>query len=217
MKRRWLGLCSPRHLCLLAGALALIYVAATVVSYAQVLGSDQDVTGSGPIGGDYAAFYAAGRLVLDGHVSQLYDSGAVQAIQQAAIGERVPDFYVAYRNPPFFAVALAPFASVDLLTSFAAWSLSSIGLLILAVALALRTQPQLRQHWKLVCLAIAGFCPVYSGLVDGQNAAVSLLLYVLVYLALRDGRDGRAGALAALGLFKPQLFFLLPVVFAASR
>jgi hypothetical protein len=215
--KRWLGLFSPRNLCLMAGGVALIYIAATVMSYAQALGSDQVVTGGGVIGGDYAAFYAAGRLVLNGQISQLYDSDAVRAVQQAAINVRVPDFYVAYRNPPFFAVALALFASVDLLTSFAMWSVASAALLILAVALALRTQPQLRRHWKLIVLAIAGFCPVYSGLVDGQNAAMSLLLYVLVYLALREGRDAQAGALAALGLFKPQLFFLLPVVFAASR
>jgi hypothetical protein len=217
LRQRWLNLFRPRTLCFLAGGVALIYLAATVMSYAQALGDARVVPGGSVIGGDYAAFYAAGRLTLEGQVNRVYDSDVIRAVQQVAIDARVPDFYVAYRNPPFFAVMLAPLAVLDLLPSFAVWSLASVALLITAVAFTLRTLPRLRSHWKLIVLVIAGFCPVYTGLVDGQNAAVSLLLYVLVYLALRQERDGQAGAWAALGLFKPQLFFLLPLVFAAGR
>jgi hypothetical protein len=217
VRQRWREVFEPRRLCVLAGGVALIYLAATVMSYAQALGSDQVVPGGSVIGGDYAAFYAAGRLVLEGQPNRLYDSDVVRAVQQTAIDARVPEFYVAYRNPPFLGIILAPFAVLDLLPSFAIWSLASVALLVAAVALALRTLPRLRAHWKLTVLVVAGFCPVYTGLVDGQNAVVSLLLYVLVYLALRGGQDGRAGAWAALGLFKPQLFLVLPIVFAAGR
>jgi alpha-1,2-mannosyltransferase len=215
--RRWLNLLKLRNLCLLAGAVALVYIAATIVSYARVLGEDVPATGDGLISGDYAAFYAAGRLVLQGQTRQLYDASAIRALQRAATNERVPDFYVAYRNPPFFAPIFAPFARLDLIPSFTAWSVLSLGLLITAISLALWTTPRLRPYWKRVALVAAGFCPIYSGLVDGQNATLSLLLYVLVYRALRGGQDGRAGVWAALGLFKPQLFFVLPLVFAAGR
>ncbi|MBV9169408.1 MAG: DUF2029 domain-containing protein [Chloroflexi bacterium] len=207
---------TTRNLCLMAAGLALVYVAATLVSYSRILGGDATID-DGVIGGDYAAFYAAGGLVLHGQADHLYDAQSVHAVQQAAIQGRVPDLYVAYRNPAFFALVMAPFAALDLLPSFAVWTLASVGLIVTAIRLTLRTTPSVRAHWKLVALAVGGFLPVYSGLVDGQNAAVSLMLYVLVYLALRDGRDAHAGAWAALGLFKPQLFFVLPLVFVASR
>jgi hypothetical protein len=215
--RRWLSIFTARNLALISGAVAVIYLSATAYGYANALNADPMEPAGGPIGGDYAAFYAAGRLVLEGQFTQLYDREVVASIQQAATDHRIPDYYVAFRNPPFFAPVLAPFAFIDLIPSFAAWSVVSVALLVIAVALTLRTLPQLQAHWKLVALAIAGFCPVYSGLIDGQNAAVSLLLYVLVYVALRERRDAWAGAIAALGLFKPQLFFVLPLVFAASR
>jgi drug/metabolite transporter superfamily protein YnfA len=106
---------------------------------------------------------------------------------------------------------------LDLIPSFAAWTMVSLVLLVVALALALDSAPRLRPHWKRAALVVAGFCPLYSGLVDGQNAVLSLLLYVLVFRALSRGHDREAGAWAALGLFKPQLFFLLPVVFCAAR
>lgn len=215
--RRWLEVLSPRNLCLLSGVVALIYVAATVVSYSRALDTQQVLTDSGFIGGDYSAFYAAGRLVLQGQVRHLFDAPVVREIQQSAIDGPNPDFYVAFRNPPFFAMLFAPLAGLDLIPSFAIWTVVSLALVILATALALETLPRLLPHWKLVAVAIAGFCPVFAGLVDGQNASLSLLLYVLVYIALRQGHEGRAGAWAALGLFKPQLFFILPLVFAAGR
>jgi hypothetical protein len=215
--RRWLNAFRFRNLCALAGLLGLVYVAATASSYSHILSADPTVEGGSVIGGDFAAFYAAGRLVLQGETRHIYDAAPVRAIQQAAIQGQGPDFYVAYRNPPFLAVVQAPITLLPLIPSFAAWMLLSIALLILAVALIVKYVPWVRTHWKLVVLGAAGFFPVYSGLVDGQNAALSLLLYVLVYRALREGHNGRAGLWAAAGLFKPQLFFTLPIVFAASR
>jgi hypothetical protein len=58
---------------------------------------------------------------------------------------------------------------------------------------------------------------VYFGLIDGENATISLLLYVLIYRALVREQAGLAGILAALGLFKPQLFLVFPLVFLARR
>src|SRR5205807_3680137 len=45
----------------------------------------------------------------------------------------------------------------------------------------------------------------------------SLLLYVLLYRALRREQYSRFGVLAALGLFKPQLFVVFPLVLLARR
>jgi hypothetical protein len=58
---------------------------------------------------------------------------------------------------------------------------------------------------------------VYFGLIDGENATVSLLLYALIYRAFVRRQDLLLGVWGALGLFKPQLFFVFPLVFMFTR
>ena len=77
--------------------------------------------------------------------------------------------------------------------------------------------PELQSRWRGLTILVFAFPPVIIGLLDGQNATLSLLLYVLIYRSLVRGQDRAAGVWAALGLFKPQLFFVFPIIFLASR
>jgi hypothetical protein len=164
-----------------------------------------------PIGGDYIAFYAAGRLILQGQPGSIYDRAAVETVQGLALGGAVPGFFDAFRNPPFFALVFAPIAALDLVPSFAVWSAVSIAMLAAALWRARTVSASTKDRTGLLLVGL-GFPAVYFCLIDGQNSTLSLLLFVLIYEALCLGRDRRAGVLAALGLFKPQLFFLFPVL-----
>ncbi|MBV9169167.1 MAG: DUF2029 domain-containing protein [Chloroflexi bacterium] len=198
-----------------------VLVIAAILAFAWVqsivAGEPPLNAGGVPIGGDYIAFYTAGRLVLSGEAAQIYDHDTVAAFQHALLDGRANDFHDAFRNPPFLALMFAPLALLDLLPSVGIWTLLSIACLIAACWLMLQRLPSLRPAWRGIALAVFAFGPVYFNLVDGENAAVSLLLYVLLYRALTDGHDRRAGVWAALGLFKPQLFFVFPLVFLATR
>ena len=198
---------------------ALVLIALYLVAWISVLVQGQPPLNSSgtPIGGDYIAFHAAGRLILAGQGASLYDHAAVTRVQQELLGGRIPNFYDAYRNPPFFALVFAPFASLDLLPGFAVWSLMSVGCLAAAVLLLVGAVPAWRPRWRGLFVLVLAFAPVYFGLINGQNATVSLLLYVLLYRALKGGNWALAGLWAALGLFKPQLFFIWPLIFIASR
>jgi alpha-1,2-mannosyltransferase len=169
-----------------------------------------------PLGGDYIAFHTAGRMLLDGRGGQLYDPTVVRAVQADTTLDRIPGLYDPLRNPPFFALVYVPFALLDLVPSFAAWTMVSMVALGAAVWLALDLVG-LRHRWRAIACITFGFAPVYLGLVGGQNSSLALLLYVLVYRSLRHGREREAGVWAALGLFKPQLFLVLPLLFVASR
>jgi hypothetical protein len=170
-----------------------------------------------PIGGDYVAFYAAGQILRSGDGPHLYDRATVTAVQDVALNGRIPNFYDAFRNPPFLALVFAPLAAFDLLSSLALWSVLSLACLALAVWLLADLVPTLRaRRWSLA-LVVFAFAPLYFGLIDGQNATLSMLLYVLIYRSLVRGEDKAAGVWSALGLFKPQLFFVFPLVFIASR
>jgi alpha-1,2-mannosyltransferase len=169
-----------------------------------------------PIGGDYIAFYAAGRLLLDGQAAALYDHDTVVAVQAAALEQRVPGFYDAFRNPAFFALVFVPLAPLGLVAGAYVWLGLSLALLAVALRLLLDEVPELRSRWRGLAVLVFAFPPVFFCLIDGQNATLSLLLYVLIYRAFNRGQDGASGVWAALGLFKPQLFFIFPLVFAAA-
>jgi hypothetical protein len=77
--------------------------------------------------------------------------------------------------------------------------------------------PGMTGRWRGLALIAFAFGPIYFGLIDGQNSTVSLLLFMLMYRSLVRGNDRAAGVWAALGLFKPQLFIVFPLVFLASQ
>jgi hypothetical protein len=140
----------------------------------------------------------------------------VRAVEAETTLQQIPGLYDPLRNPPFFALVFVPFALLDLVPSFVAWTMVSVMALATAVWLALG-MVGLRDRWRTIACIVFGFGPVYLGLVGGQNSSLALLLYVLVYRAVRRGRQREAGLWAALGLFKPQLFLVFPLLFIASR
>ncbi|MGI9145098.1 MAG: glycosyltransferase family 87 protein [Chloroflexota bacterium] len=198
---------------------ALVLIGLYVVAWVYELrASSPPVYGDNvPIGGDYIAFHAAGRLLLTGRGDQLYDRAAVTAVQAEFLNGRVPGFYDAFRNPAFAALPFVPLAGLDLVPGYLAWSLLSLAALWLAIWLFFNVRPDLRAHWRAVLVLVFAFAPVFFGLIDGENATVSLLLYVLIYRALVRNQDRQAAVWAALGLFKPQLFFVFPLVLLARR
>ena len=203
-----------------ARAYALVLVALYVVAWINVvvLNGDPPLNSGGvPIAGDYIAFHAAGRLVLSGRAAELYSHDAVVQVQDELLGGRIPHFYDAFRNPPFYALLFAPLALLDLLQGFAVWCLLGLACLALALWLLLQETLWLWSRWRGVLIFVAAFPPVYFGFIDGENALLSLLLFALIYRAFARGQDLQLGVWCALGLFKPQLFFVFPLILLLTR
>jgi hypothetical protein len=202
-----------------ARAYALVLVGLFLVAYFDVLvlGSLPLNSGGTPVSGDYIAFHTAAQLISSGHASLLYDHDAFVNVQDHLLQGLAPGFYDAYRNPPFFALIYTPLARLDLLQGFVAWGVVSLACLGLSIKLLLDEVPALSPRWRGLLIFILAFAPVYFGLIDGENATVSLLLYVLIYRAFVHRQDRALGVWAALGLFKPQLFFIFPLIFLITR
>src|SRR5437899_551437 len=88
--------------------------------------------------------HTAIRLLSAGRASELYDHAAVSGVQDALLGGRVPGFYDAFRNPPFYTSLFAPLALLDLLPGFAVFAVLSTACLALALSLLLRNARLLR-------------------------------------------------------------------------
>jgi hypothetical protein len=202
-----------------ARAYALVLIALYIVAYVDVLvlGSLPLNSGGAPVSGDYIAFHTAGQLVTSGQAALMYDHDAVASIQDHLLQGLIPGFYDAFRNPPFFALVYVPLSQLNLLQGFIAWWVVSLACLCLAIKLLLDEVPALSNRWRGVLIFTFAFAPVYFGLIDGENATVSLLLFALIYRALARKQDHALGVWAALGLFKPQLFFIFPLIFLVTR
>lgn len=168
-----------------------------------------------PVLGDYLARYTAGRFVLDGMTARLYEVGAQEAFQQRAAS--AGDYLSLFVSPPFSALIYLPLAVFSYAQSAILWLACSCAFLALAATLTRPLVPQLGERWALVLVVAAGAQPTLELLGSGQDSGLALLLWIAGVRLATARRDGAAGVLFALGLFKPQLFFLPPLILLCLR
>lgn len=172
---------------------------------------------AGAHGSDFITFYATSRMVLDGQGGRLYDLGLQHAAQTAVAVGWTPPRFLPFVNPPVAGLLVAPLALLPWVPAYIAWaallaSASAAALVVLAREAGFR-----RGGAALACLVMAAFAPLAVTVVQGQPDALVLLSLVVGLAAWRRGWDGRAGAFFAVGLLKPQLILLIPLVLLAAR
>jgi Glycosyltransferase family 87 len=201
---------------LLAGAVLAVSLGVIALVLNVVLGHYPQTWVGTAIAPDYLAHWTGGRLLLEGRTGVLYDRDAQHGLQRALTGGQSGVAW--FVGPPLSALAYAPLALLPYVASAAVWTVVSV---VLLVASMLLLRPMLARlggrDYPLVVLAVAATQPVLDLVGIGQDSALSLLLWVSGIRLLRAGRDGWAGAVLALGLVKPQLFALVPLVLLAQR
>jgi hypothetical protein len=161
---------------------------------------------------DFLGHLTGGILVATGRRGELYDVPAQYALQ-VALTHR-PEYLDVFISPPLVAFFYAPFALLGYGTGVALWLAISGCLLAACAVLLVRLMPNVPRETRglLLLLAVASH-PTIQLLGSGQDTAASLLLWSGgVLLALRK-REWASGLVFSLGLFKPQLFLMPPVLF----
>ncbi len=162
-------------------------------------------TGGRPIDTDFASFYAASALALEGRAGAAWDSLAHAAMQAALLG---PGRVYAFFYPPHYLLALWPLALLPALGAYAAWVVATGALL----ALALR---RMGLGWLGVGVLLASPVGLLT-VMTGQNAFLTAGLFAWAGL-LMDRRPVLAGACLGLLTMKPQLGLMVPVALVAGR
>jgi Glycosyltransferase family 87 len=186
-----------------------VAIAAVVLFYAGAFWQQRQPLFAGA--SDFSSLYAAGRMVIRGQGSRVYDHEAQRQAQAEFIHN------LSYRHgplpfmrAPFELLLLAPLAALTYAHALVAWYVINIGLL-LVVAFVLACEAEfLKTRLALLLIAIAMFDPVRTALIQGQDSFLLLLLFSLVYVNLTRGREALAGCLIALAALKPQ--FVLPLL-----
>lgn len=156
-------------------------------------------------GGDFIAFWSAARETLDGRMAGLYaQDGLLAAMQDHRPGGEVEG--LTWQYPPHAGLIFAPIGYLPFPVAYALWC--ALGLACFAAALnAIGVKDR-----ALIALLVT--MPILVALNTGQNALFmgSLLLLAVFYA---KPKPVLAGLAAALLTIKPQLGFLLPVLFIA--
>jgi arabinofuranan 3-O-arabinosyltransferase len=158
------------------------------------------------IANDFVNTWAAGRLVLAGHATAVYDPTTLRAMQEAAIGYPFAGAYRWHFPPPFlFAAALA--ATLPYVPAGLAW-LAATGA---AYAATIRTIVGDRAGW----LFALGFPGAIWNVTAGQNGFLTTAL-IGGTLGLLERHPVLAGACLGLLTYKPHFGLLFPLVLAAT-
>jgi hypothetical protein len=175
----------------------------------------------GLLGGDFIAYYGAGRQALAGNWENLYTLPAQLQVQQAlllhsglAMGRPA---IIPFDYPPPAALLFLPLAALPPQGSLALWFAVNIGLIyvswhLMVSQLDVAFVGVSKHWWSASPLVPFLFLPVDWGLLSGQPVGFMLLFAELSFLALLAKRDVRGGIwLGLLALFKPQLV-LVPLL-----
>lgn len=197
---------SPRRAAaatLFALGLALVLIVVTADGPAAV---------SGGLGGDYPSFYAAGDLVLDepGLDPERFYEPDNQFDAQAPVLPPDSDGNLYFAYPAFFVAPFVPLAALDFPLSYLVNVAVMVAAAIGALHLLRPNSPTIRNHWIETVAVSLTFFPLFRGISGGQNTALSLLAFALVWRTLHDGRQVGTGVAAGLLLFKPPL--ALPLI-----
>lgn len=167
-----------------------------------------------PLGTDFSNTYAAGKFVLEGKPTAPFDVHQQYAKEQVIFGHATPFF--GWHYPPFFLVVAATFATLPYISALLLWSVSTLVLYLLAMALLLRKSlmPAIIKdpHWILLAVA---FPAVFVSLIHGQNGFLTTAL-LAGGLAVLDERPVLAGMLFGFLVYKPQFLVVIPLALVAS-
>lgn len=196
----------PFHYALLGICLAhIIYVAWTQFGFLSGIEGLLYADGT-PVGGDFINLWSAGRLVLEGRAEFVYEPSAFMDYEIGLTGAPIGVRLWAY--PPHSLLVLWPFALVDFYYSLLAWSLLGLGVL----AWGCRRFGLSGVETLIVVFSPASvLCLVYG---QTGNLATGLLLLALAATSHNNvTRSTAAGLLTT----KPQIGFLLPVLWSVER
>jgi hypothetical protein len=163
------------------------------------------------VGLDFRAFYAAGRMLLEG--ADLYDLAQQWQWQQRLWPELThPSQVLFIPYPPFDVLPMALVAMLPLEWAFGMWLAAETVLLAMLGWLLVNSLEDVTSRTRvLVLVSVLTSLPVLLTLLHGQLSFSLALAALLAWRSFKQGREARGGVWLALLLIKPQ-FILVPLL-----
>jgi hypothetical protein len=161
---------------------------------------------------DFVSNLTGATLISEGKGGQLYDLATQHDAQVQIFAPYIslgPNDLLPYNHLPFEAMLVSPLIGLPYPLILLIWSLAMLAALAFALWLMSKTLPVAGQAGLMLLLAVCSYQPLIRSFVLGQNSPLALLGLCGLFVALRNGREGWAGAALVLVALKPQI---LPVI-----
>lgn len=181
-------------------------VAAIICVISVVRGFQGQTFMGRPLGGDFAQFYAAGKILnqLDG--ARLYNLDLEVKLQHQAVPATSADQMLVFASAPFLAQIFRPFAALPYAWAYVAWLLFSMALYSGGLVLLIRSTALSAQQRLTGFLLGVSFMPfVMETWIGGQISVVGFFAVALFVFCRARNRKFLAGVALSLALFKPTL------------
>lgn len=153
---------------------------------------------------DLLVYYAAAKLVLDGHGDAIYSLSALRHVEVSYLpASMLPRTQAAFLYPPFVALLFAPLAALGFVQAYVSWIAVNVALAGGAIEALRRYTDLSALTGVLFGLLSLSFFPLFATLIQGQAAILLLAALTAALLALLGGRDDVAGVALAFTLIKP--------------
>jgi len=164
--------------------------------------------------GDFIIFYTGAQIVSDGKGKELFNV-ETQNAYQAKFDVPQLDWPLPFNHAPYELLLFLPLAHFSYPVAHAIWS--GLNLIFLAIMLWWLLPYAHSNHKFFIGASVFAWFPTMEAFRLGQDSILSTALLVAVFAALKQKRNGWAGFLLALGLYKPQLVLPLAGVFLAAH
>ena len=162
---------------------------------------------------DFRSFYAAGHLVRSSP-RHLYGLGHQESVQNTFVSPA--DAAIPFYHPSYEALLFVPLSFLSYSTAYLVFI--AINCLLLGIAVILgpgHSMFPLAKRSRAPAYFI--FLPALFTILEGQDSIIFLLICCFVFREMRRGDDTMAGAILALGLFRPQLAVPLALLLACRQ
>jgi alpha-1,2-mannosyltransferase len=156
-----------------------------------------------PIATDFSGVWTAGRMLLAGDPTGLFDPWTHFAFQRRTFNDPNVEVY-GWHYPPFFLAVAALLAAMPYVPALAVWQASTFALYLAAIR-------AIAPAHRLLILVAVGFPAVFVTLGHGHNSFLTAGLLGFGLLLLPT-RPIVAGICIGLLAYKPQFGLVLPVV-----
>ncbi|WP_255768004.1 glycosyltransferase family 87 protein [Pseudarthrobacter sulfonivorans] len=194
----------------------IVFAVATVLGVAITsLSRIADPTVQGAFLPDYLAHWTGGGLLF-ADPSNLYDPERQFAFEQRELGAVTALSW--FVSPPIVAALYAPLGMLPYNLSGILWLIVSASLLVCCTLSLKSLAPGLMLRKRtVVVIAVLASPPVFELLGGGQDSAFILAVWLAGIQLLNGQHNVWAGVVLALGIAKPQLVVLVPLVLLATR
>ncbi len=166
---------------------------------------------------DFSAYYSAGRIVVSGQGSRLYDLEVQREAQRIFPEKFGRPALLPFNHPPFEALIFAPLALLPYGSAYLLWLACNLAMWIGTMFLLRPYLPLLASHFDLALIGASIFAPLQIAVAQGQDSVLVLLFFALCLVNLLRNRIWLAGSSLGVAMIKPQLALAAVLVLALAH